>query len=467
MMNRMEEYKELMSEFNDTPIELNDTLLRAKERMIKSRIFKSIVVPTCSLIAVTLVFIVMVNISPTFAYACEKIPLLNDLASAVKFSPSLSVAVENEYVQSIDLEQTKDDITMRIEYVIVDQKQLNVFYTLSSKDHTNLNMQPSINNVDDTPLHGYTLSSSFSFEENDEIRHFTVDFVEQDMPSKMQIECEVYGVNNDPTDEANIFEDTSKKEQEETKEETRNSQWFIFQLEFDPSHTAQGKTIELNKTFSLDGQTLTAIDVDVYPTHMQLNLADDKNNTAWLKSLMFYVTDENGNRFDTISNGISAIGSADSPMMGSYRMESSFFYESKQLNIHITGVEWIEKDAQRVKVNLKEQTADHLPQGVTFEGAVKIESGWKLTFLSKMRKENIIHQIFNSDYYDEIGKEYSINGMSSMSDDLKGEGSDEQIEEQIFKVQFMIEDYPYDIVYLSPSYSYFVELDKPIVIQVN
>ena len=53
-----------------------------------------------------------------------------ELAQAVAWSPSLSAAVENDYVQPIGQSQTVNGVTATVEYVIVDRKQLSIFYTL-------------------------------------------------------------------------------------------------------------------------------------------------------------------------------------------------------------------------------------------------------------------------------------------------------------------------------------------------
>lgn len=491
-MDRMDEYKKLMLELINTPTELTYTLTRVKARKIKNLVRKWITIPIYSFVSIVLVFILMVNISPTFAEACEKIPFLEDLVTAVKFSPSLSKAVENEYVQPINLEQTENEITMKIEYVIVDQKQLNVFYTLSSKKYSHLTMEPGINNIDGTKMQGFTLTSfNPATNESGKIRYLIVDFIEQDMPSTMQLQCKVYDYGDDPmiykvnpveggvSEELAETKDVSEiKEESEIKEiskandsfKTEEGALFTFQLEFDPSFTAQGKIIEINKTFVLDGQTLTITNAEVYPTHMQFNLLADNTNTSWLKSLFVYATDENGNRFDSVSKGISALGSSDSPMMSSYRIESSFFCGSENLNLHITGAEWLDKDMKYVKVNLKEKTADNLPEGVTFDKAVKTKSGWKLTFSAQMRKENFLYQIFNGDYFDEAGKEYRRNSYSSITSDLIADQSNDETQEdkpQVFSEIFLLEGYTDDTVYLSPNYSHFDQLDDPVIIKMK
>lgn len=495
-MDRMEEYKKLMSELDNVPMELSHTLTRAKSRFSKKRIFNWIAVPICSVISAAFLFVLMVNISPTFAYACEKIPFLNDLASAVKFSPSLSAAVENEFVQPVNLKQTENGITMKIEYVIVDQKQLNVFYTLSSEEDSNLDMEIVINDANGSKMQGFTvISYDNDSNENEELQHFIVDFIEQDMPSALQLQFKLYEIvhtpiiykpnsmenasesenvsviKEDSITEGTKTEETIKEDSitegtitEETRKEDRAL--FTFLLEFDPSFTSQGQNIEINKTFVLDGQTLSIKNAKVYPTHMQFNLSADTSNTAWLTSLSFYVTDEEGNRFDTISKGILALGSTDSPMMESYRIESNFFDESKHLDIHITGAEWLDKDMERVMVNLKEKTAEKLPEGASFDRAIKTRNGWELTFSSHKNSKSLF---FKSDFYDEQGNKYNIKSFMFTTDTSNVEDGNREIQKdntQYSILEFILEDYTDDIIYLSPNYSKYIQLEEPVVISV-
>lgn len=495
-MDRMEEYKELMSELDNVPMELSHTLTRAKSRFSKKRIFNWIAVPICSVISAAFLFVLMVNISPTFAYACEKIPILNDLASAVKFSPSLSAAVENEFVQPVNLKQTENGITMKIEYVIVDQKQFNVFYTLSSKEDSNLDMEIVINDANGSKMQGFTvISYGNDSNENEDLQHFIVDFIEQDMPSALQLQFKLYeivhtpiiykpnsmenvsesenglAIKEDSITEGTKTEETIKEDSitegtitEETSKEDRAL--FTFLLEFDPSFTSQVKNIEINKTFVLDGQTLSIKNAKVYPTHMQFNLSADTSNTAWLTSLSFYVTDEEGNRFDSISKGILALGSTDSPMMESYRIESNFFDESKHLDIHITGAEWLDKDMERVMVNLKEKTAEKLPEGVSFDRAVKTRNGWELTFSSHKNSKSLF---FKSDFYDEQGSKHHIKSFMFTTDTSNVEDGNREIQKdntQYSNLVFILEDYTDDIIYLSPNYSKYIQLEEPVVISV-
>ena len=146
-MNRKQEYQELLAELDNTPPALEYTVTRARTRANKTKsIRKLFFMPASSMAAIFIAFVAMVNLFTPFAMACEQIPFLRELAAAVSFSPSLSTAVDNEYVQTIGLEQIENGITMRVEYVIVDQKQLNIFYTLQSQDYLNMDATPTIFN---------------------------------------------------------------------------------------------------------------------------------------------------------------------------------------------------------------------------------------------------------------------------------------------------------------------------------
>lgn len=66
--------------------------------------------------------------------------------------------------------------------------------------------------------------------------------------------------------------------------------------------------------------------------------------------------------------------------MVSFRLESPYFSGSDRLTLCITGARWLEKEHERVYVDLVHQTAPWLPEGVTLTSAQRREGGWFLTF---------------------------------------------------------------------------------------
>lgn len=467
-MNRNEEYLNLSAELEITPPSLEFAVTRAKARAKKAkRVRRFFTIPASSVIVFFAAFVVMVNLSMPFAMACGRIPLIRELAAAVAFSPSLSAAVENEYVQPIELEQSENDITMRVEYVIVDQKQLNIFYTLQSPIYSHMDAAPSIANADGTPLESYSLSSGSPQAENGELRLIVADFFEGDVPGSLKFACRVHD-NGSFSTTAPVPVDYDMLFQPSEHMEPESISTFEFTLTFDPYYTQQAEIITLNQNFLLDEQKLRVTTVEIYPTHMRLNLEDDDGNTAWLQSLRFYFENEKGKRFDTISNGVLATGSVDSPMMRSHRLESSFFSKSQSLTLYITDVIWLDKDMERVKVDLANCTAEALPEGVAIERAVRKHGGWELTFSGVEKEENHSYQIFGTDYFDENGKEYTYNSWSSGMTGYYDEQLGEYVETPgVFRVQFALVDYCYDTVYLSPSFSRTTKLNEAVVIKVK
>ena len=131
-MNRKSEFEAMIEELNQPAPGLESTLDRAYKKKRK-RTTKMIVRPLAGLAACFAVFVLLVNFCVPVAYACARIPGLRELAEAVTFSRSLTDAAKNEYVQPMDLTQTQNDITAQIDYRIVDQKQVNVFFRLDSE----------------------------------------------------------------------------------------------------------------------------------------------------------------------------------------------------------------------------------------------------------------------------------------------------------------------------------------------
>jgi hypothetical protein len=453
-MNRNDEYLKLMDELEATPIQLEDAQQRVKERLKSEHRRRIFIMPLTSLVSAFIMFVVLVNCFPTFAYACGKIPLVKELVQLVAFSPSLLEAVENEYVQPIEEEQTINGITARIEYVIVDQKQLNIFYSLDSDIYTAMRASAEIKASDGSSLEGYSISSSYFGTANKELNYVTVDFMEQDMPGSMLLTLKVWDTGNSSKESATVpVEDAMVSDKK--YEEPEYVSEFTFALAFDPYFTAQDENIVLGETFEIDGQTLILDNMEIYPTHIRIDFSDIPTNTVWLKDLSFYMVNESNKRFEPISGGITATGSVDSPMMKSHRLESSFFSNSEELTLYITGVDWLDKDMEKIKIDLANVTAENLPQGVTFENAKRRGDTWILTFVEHDGK---VSEIWSSNYYDEYGKEYHINSWST------GVTGDSQ---RTSTVTIPLVNYPYDTVYMSPLYTRKVELTNPIVIKIK
>ena len=224
-----------------------------------------------------------------FAAACEDLPVLGELAEALRFDKSLRLAVENEYVQPLGLSQTENGITARMEYLIVDQKSVNLFFSFHSEDGCPLRAQYSTDTTD-----CISLMNGIDLQKNDELQQITLMSVGDTLPDTLELTLFAY------------------RDAIGSGEESEPAAEFHFTIEYDPSFTAKGETIPVGASFTLDGQTLLLDRAEIYPTHMRLILREAAENTANLRSLDFCLTDDQGGTYEAGAGSVVSMGTGTS-----------------------------------------------------------------------------------------------------------------------------------------------------------
>ena len=447
-MNRNDEYSTLKRELDamEVPADTVSRALRRKRRrdwMLR---------PLGSVAAVLVLFVALVNVSSTVADACGNIPVLRELARAVCFSRSLADAVDNDYVQPVKQSQTVNGVTATVEYLIVDQKQVNVFFRLDAKQYSHLRADTSFRMEEGVPHTGFASFQSGSNVENGQLQSATVDFGNGSVPERLRFFLKVRDLGNWQT-EAVAPTHTSDAVEPEAPEYLAE---FEFLLEFDPYFTEQGRHTEADIPFTIDGQTFRIRSVDVYPSHLNLTVEGDETNSAWLEDLDFYVVTDRGERFDMASDGITAMGSEDSPEMVSYRADSPFFYEADGITLYITGAEWLEKDRETIHVDLANGRADAMPEGAELIRTEQLNGGWVVTIRRTWKGA----QTFMGTFYDEAGNSYEMDGYSYYN-------YGEEEPEDVFYEDFPLRDYPYDQVWLTPRYTQIWETAEPVTVEID
>ena len=459
-MNRNEEYWALAAQLRETPPELEGTVERARARARKKHLRRWLGIPAASLGGVAAAFVLLVNCSLPFAQACGRIPGLRDLAAAVALSPSLKAAVENDFVQVVDREQTENGITFRLDYLILDAMQINFFYTVSGGDYDSYHVYPSITGPDGEELEGYSIISGEAAP--GELSDFNVNYSDDSqVPEALRLTCKVTarreaGDGMAPAADESIWDEPAPGRAPEIVAT------FTFDLELDDRFTVPGDTLPLDKWVEADGQRLLLRELEVNPTHARLAVSTDPENTAWLRGLDFYLEDEGGNRYEAgarsgSSGRLVASGADGVNEVIYYYLESSFFRDPKRLTLYLTGAEWLDKDAEWVTVDLTTGAASWLPEGVGFR--------------SIDRRGEDVHcvvetpdagELFTWDYRDPEGGEHRWESMSMTV--RASEPVEEDLETEPHEISFTLEDYPWDTVELRLRASRETELAEPVAV---
>ena len=337
-MDRKQEYDTLMQELRHTPPALEGTLDRAlARRQARRRRLR----PLRSLAAAAAVFVLLVNVSTPFAQACSNIPVLGWLAQAVCFSHSLSSAVEHDWVQKVDQTQRDSGYTLTLENLIVDQKQIHLFYTLAWEDPA---CEYAMVYVDSERLSPRPSVLSDSVNVPQDAGHIVLDYREEQVPDRLDLDLTVRP-NGDGSPAAR----------------------FRFQITLDPSLTAVGQILPVEQWVELDGQQICVDRLEIYPTHARLMLRDSPDNTARLFSLLCRLEDETGRQYER-EGGLSGFSDPDTGFLTELRLASPYFQQPERLTLRITGAVWQDPEEAEVTVDLAAGTAAGLPEEVQLTG---------------------------------------------------------------------------------------------------
>lgn len=480
-MNRRNEYEALLAELEATPESLENTVNKALNRKnalhAKRRRLTGF---AGGMAACFTAFVLLVNFSMPFARACSSVPLLSALAKAVSWSPSLTAAVENDYVQPMDLVQTQNGIVAKVEYLIVDRKQVSVFFLVDSTEYAHLGVSfPKLTMSGGE--RGWNSTFATGSIENGELIDFRVNFVERDVPEKLTMSFWVYdkGEAQSVPAESHAFEDYGDEMLSDRESaQPEHLAEFTFELEFDPNFTEQGEIINVGQAFVLDGQRVTLTEAELYPTHLRLNFDYDPDNTAWLTNLNYYLENEHGERFESVANGISGVGDPDTPSASSVWLDSPFFSQGEHLTLHITGATWLEKGREQVKVDLVNGVIEDPIPGVEVDWTEKRDSGWLVSFCKKkIWGSDMVYQLWSSSFYDADGNVYSIDQWSMTNfpmilgpisgDELEAHEAAERRawEEGLTYETFALKDYTEDVVWLEPRWTAATDSTAEVVIR--
>lgn len=409
-MNRNEEYQKLLQELETPNPAAEHTLTRARAR---NRRRKWIFTPALSLTAVFACFVLMINVSLPIAQACSSVPILKELVETLQFNDSLNAAIENGYLQDLSMTKTQNGVTVTLDSVVADQKQINVFYYVKTNADAPLPLEQLAlvdygfylengEKISGIPFHSTTFSESDGVVTSNprEMEVITQDFLTNEIPDTLILKLNFGNVEQFRDQEVNA------SSLDPADYETTAS--FTFTLKLDPTLLKAGQMIDVEQDFELGDQNFTLNSVEFYPTFLQMNLESDPSNTCLLNptSLDYYAEDRNGNIYGEKINAVTGYGSSDSREFYC-RLESPWFSGSSQLIIHITGAALREKDTDPIEINLKTGKTSSLPDDITSITVTHEKSGTVLDITTPYTEEDSSPENFAC--YDSAGNPYNVN----------------------------------------------------------
>ena len=403
-MNRNDEFIELKQKLEQTPVEFEYTamkaVLRVKQQQRRSLLWKT---PLVSLCTISVIFVLLVHLFPAVAIAMSNVPILKNLVHAVAFDPSLKLAVEHDYFQMIGQSLTQEDVTVTVEYMILDAGHISLFFSV------------------DSPVKAGTFNFELLDPEGNCLTAVLISDLMYNVGQLEEIKIEFaegnYSIPKELTFHVTINKDENTLDLSTDLENTGVNNEFSFNLYPNETFSLTVNTLLINQWVELKSQKIYLERLDVYPTQARLYFHCDDNNSSILKDLDIYFEDDKGVVYGARKNGLTGTGSPDSLNLESLYFESSYFAEADQLKMYIKGISIVGKDKLYDAFDYSKKTITNLPEGVTVDTMTLKGSTLSLTLKAYTEKLNKFNQIIDSTYFDYEGNEYFFGSWTSSTTD--------------------------------------------------
>ena len=423
-MDNNEKWNELLNESFKYPEELSGVETRFKNRIMKEKRKNRTIFSSISAIAASILFILLINISPAFANAVAEFPVIGKLAEYVKFDKSLSKAIENEYVQEVNLVAWDGNNKLLLPYVIADEKKLVLFFQMPEEfkqqpnQWVNIFLKNMTNSNTGEKVEGYGYSTSgLSLESREQNYGFIMQdyhFTEGKLPKSIDIEVEIKVENILGSDEA-IKTETPYDFKSNSTFEVMGT--FNFHIEL--KDFVEPRVYEINEEHTIFDQKITIKDMKVYPTGTEVNISFNNENSAIIKGLELEVVQDSNKVLKGNGNGFSATHDAENEWMRVF-IESNYFDNPANQELIIKGVRLIDKDEEFVTVDIDNKTILPNIEGTELKQVIKKSDNATLIFLTQILNDDNFG-MFNHDYEDTEGNKYRLDGEGTSSYDSQME----------------------------------------------
>ena len=264
--------------------------------------------------------ITSIRVSPTFANAVSTIPGMEKIVAMIHYDKGLTAAIENDYYQVIDVSQTRENVTLTIDGVILDESGMNVFYTVKSDEFL---QNPEVRKVEINNSEIRPGSISYGFSPSDQaVKEFSnrIDFH-----------------FHDPTKFTDLGFSLLMKVKNAGKEIEFNIPFTV------PKNVKPSVTYTLNKEVEIENQKFTIEEVMIHPLRVGIKISIEPQNT--MEILQFEdlrLEDEQGEIWGSIANVASGREVSETEQI--FYLQSNYFEKPKELYVRINKLQAINKD---------------------------------------------------------------------------------------------------------------------------
>lgn len=318
-------------EASELPKEMEMQALRQRilKRVRRNHLMRAVKIGLASAATLILAFAAGVNISPAFAEAVSKLPVLGTLAEAVQWNKGLVDAVQNDY--AIPVNQTVQTAHMKLTCtdILTDSEQLVLFLKAedveaNSKDH---DYSMALDQIIDTDS-GETLLSNLG------------------IIGEVAVDGSTWAIALEMERETAKHVEVGFQFHDKTEGTTENVKFSL-----DLSQPPEPITYDLEETILVEDQQLTIQRVTLYPTRAYVDVELDQSNTKQLLNLELYFENQYGERWDSTTIGRYCIEEDEQHYR--YCVDSSYFSSSEGLKLVVERVDYLSPEREKIYFNTR------------------------------------------------------------------------------------------------------------------
>lgn len=409
MSDNNEKFNELINESFIYPEGLSGAEDRFRMRINKHRRKKRAFTASISALAASLLFVLLVNTSTAFANVVAEMPVIGQLAEFVKLNKSLSKAIENDYVQEVNLIAWDGSKSLFLPYVIADEKNLVLFLRLPDEykpkdgEWINIFIESMTDRKTGENIEGYSYSSSGISADTVKDNGFAIIqcyFSEGKLPKYIDIEMEMNfkSMGAEHKEEMSMYD--------ESVPEIYLEKIGIFKFSLDLSDFAEPVIYEINEEHTVLGQRIVVDNIKVYPAGTEVNFSFSDDNTAWIKGIDARVLLEDGSVYKGTGNGLSSIHHEENKGMSVF-IESNYFDKSEKQKLVIESVRLLNKDEEYITVDIDNKTIEPKIKGMKLKQVIRKTENAMLVFFTETEKGDSFG-MFSGKYSDMEDNEYEL-----------------------------------------------------------